>query len=61
MKEWGVEEIISTPLPKRDLCQVRKKNHTGQEFNMTRELVGYGMDRVMLDLGFDVNILLKMS
>jgi hypothetical protein len=32
-----------------------------REFNMTVELRRYDIESVMLDLGFDVNILLKKS
>jgi hypothetical protein len=48
------EETISIPLPKRDMCQVSKKNHMGREFKMKTKLGGYDMDGVMLDLGFDM-------
>jgi hypothetical protein len=61
MGEEGMERDISSPLPKRDLSQVIKKKHTGREFKMSVELNSYEMDGVMLDLGFDMNILPKKS
>jgi len=59
MREQGGEETISTPLPERDMCQVSKKKHMGHEFNMKTKLASYDMDGVVLDLGYDVNILPK--
>jgi hypothetical protein len=56
MKEQGVEDTISTMLLERDVFQVNKQKHNGQEFKMTTKLGGYDMDGVMLDLGSDVNI-----
>jgi hypothetical protein len=61
MREQEVEVTISTPLQKRDVCQVNKKKRICREFKMTTELVGYDMDGVMLDLGFKMNILSKTS
>jgi hypothetical protein len=58
----GEEETtiaISSPLPEWDVCQVSKHKCTGREFKMKVELRSYEMDGVMLDLGSDVNILLK--
>jgi hypothetical protein len=46
---------------KRDVCKVSKKKCTGRESKMTTEFGGYDMDAVMLDLGFDMNILPKIS
>jgi hypothetical protein len=50
---------ISAPLPRRDVCQVRKQKRTGRELKINVELRSYDMDDVMLDLGSDVNILPK--
>jgi hypothetical protein len=61
MREQGVEETISSPLPERYVCQVNKQKNMGWELNMTVDLGGYDMDGVMLDLGFDMNILPKNS
>jgi len=61
MGEQGIEKTNLASLRERDLCQVSKKKCTGREFKMTVELGGYDMDGVMLDLGFDVNILPKNS
>jgi hypothetical protein len=61
MGDQGMEKVILSPLPTREVCQVSKQNHTGQEFKMTVELGGYEMDGVMLDLGSDMNILPKKS
>jgi hypothetical protein len=47
MGEEGTDRAISSPLPKRDVCQVSKQKHTGREFKMTTKLGGYDMDGVM--------------
>jgi hypothetical protein len=61
MKYQGEETTISALLPERDLCQVSKQKHTGQEFKMTAELGEYDMNGVMLDMGSDVKIFPKKS
>jgi uncharacterized protein YxjI len=59
MREQVVEETILYPLPKRHVCQVSKKQCTSRELKMTVELGGCDMDGNLLDMGFDVNIVLK--
>jgi hypothetical protein len=54
-----MKAAISTLLPKRDICQVNKKKRIGREFKMMKELGGYDMKGVMLDLGSDMNIFLN--
>jgi len=44
MKEQGVEATISSPLPKRDVCQVNNQKCTGRELKMTTKLGGYHMN-----------------
>jgi hypothetical protein len=61
MTEKGEEKSISDLLSERDVFQVDKKNFIGRELNMTTNIGGYDMDGVMLDLGFNVNILTKKS
>jgi hypothetical protein len=51
-----VKATISATMPERYVCQVSKKKHTDREFKMTKNLGGYDMDGVMLDMGSDVNI-----
>jgi hypothetical protein len=57
MGDEGTNRAISTPLPKRDVCQVSKYKCTRREFKMTTKLRSYEMDDVMLDLGPVMNIL----
>jgi hypothetical protein len=57
MKENKVEETISYELLERDVFQVNKQKHTSQEFKMMKELCGYEMEGVLLDMGYNVNIL----
>jgi hypothetical protein len=59
-KELMSNTILAT-LPERELFQVRKKKCTGRKFKLTVELCDYDMEGVMLDLGSNVNILLKKS
>jgi hypothetical protein len=52
---------ISAPLPKTNVCHVRKHKHIGREFKMIIELISYEMDGIMLDMNSNVNILPKNS
>jgi hypothetical protein len=61
MREEERIVAISVPLLERDVCQVRKQEHTRRYFKMIAELRSYEMDDVMLDLGFNLNILPKKS
>jgi hypothetical protein len=61
MKDQGEETTIASPLLERDVFQVIKKKHIGQEFKMNTKLCGYHIDGVMLDVGSNVNILSKKS
>jgi hypothetical protein len=53
--------VVISFIPERDVCQVRKQKHTWKEFKMTIGLRNYEMDGVMLNLGSNVNTLLKKS
>jgi hypothetical protein len=59
--EEGIDITISSSLPERDMCQVSKHKRTRTEFKMMVELESYEMDGVMLDMGYDLNILPKKS
>jgi hypothetical protein len=59
MGEEGIDRAISSPLPKKDVCQVNKIKCIGREFKMTFELGSYEMDGVMLDLGSSMNVFPK--
>ena len=50
---------IFSSLPERDVKYVGKRRRTNREFKFIVEVRNYGMEDVMLDLGFDVNILPK--
>ena len=55
------DELISAPFPKRGVRQVKKKKRTRKEFKFFKDIGGYEMNQVILDLGSDVNILPKNS
>jgi hypothetical protein len=45
----------------RVLNKVLHKRRTSREFRLSVHIVGYDMDNVILDLGSDVNVLLKKT
>jgi hypothetical protein len=49
MGEERMDRAISSPLPKRNMCQVNNQNCTGREFKRKNELDSYEMDGVMID------------
>ena len=53
-----IEEIPIEPRPKNKFNQVRRKFKNGRELRMTAQIGDYDMDYIILDLGFDVNILM---
>jgi len=55
-----VDTPISYPLPKWNMRHVMK-NKSREEFKMKTQLGCYKMKDIVLDLGFDVNILLNKS
>jgi hypothetical protein len=61
MGEELIDRAISSPFTERDVCHASKHKCIGREFKMIAELGNYEMDGVILDLGFDMNIMLKKS
>ena len=53
-----IEEIPLEARPKKKVNQVRNKFKNGCELRMNARIGDYDMDYIILDLGFDVNILL---
>jgi hypothetical protein len=51
-------EIFST---QRVVNQILQKNRTNREFIISAQIGEYDMDNVILDLGFDVNVLPKKT
>ena len=56
-----IEEIPIEPRPEKKVNQVRKKFKTGHELRMTAQIGDYDMDYIILDMGFDVNILTRQT
>jgi len=61
IEEGKNQTSISDPLLERDMRHVSRRKQSGREFKMTTELGSYEMEGVILDLGSDVDILLKKS
>ena len=56
-----IEESPKESQPKRRVNQVKKKFKTGHELRMTAQIGDYDMDYIILDLGSNVNILLRRT
>ena len=56
-----IEEIPIEPRPKKKVNQVRRKFKTSHELRMTAQIGDYDMDYIILDLGSDVNILMRQT
>ena len=56
-----IEEVPIEPRPGKKVNQVRKKFKTSCELRMNSQIGDYDMDYIILDLGFDVNILTRQT
>ena len=56
-----IEEIIVDSQPKRTVNDVKNKFKMGRELRMTAHIGDYDMDYIVLDLGSDVNILIRQT
>jgi hypothetical protein len=61
MEEGETDAIIFASLLEQYVCHVSRRKCTWREFKMTTELGTYEMENIMLDLGFNINILPKKS
>jgi len=61
MEKGENEAAISASLPEMDVRDISRWKCRDKEFKKIPELGIYEMEGVMLDLGFDVNILSKKS
>lgn len=50
-----------TPIAQRIVNQVHHKKRTNIKFRLSAQIGGYDMDNIILDLGFDVNVLPKQA
>ena len=56
-----IEETPVESQPKRRVNHVKKKLKTGHELRMTAQIGHYDMDYIILDLGSDINILMRKT
>ena len=53
------EHPISQDVVNRDVHQIKKYIQTRKEMRLSAQIGEYDMDEVILDLGFEVNVLTK--
>ena len=56
-----IDEIPVEPQIEKKVNQVRQKCKTGRELRMNAHIGDYDMDYIILDLGSDVNILMRQT
>ena len=56
-----IEEPQEDVRPERRVNHIRKRLKIGRELRMTTQTRDYDMDYIIMDLGYDVNILIRQT